>query len=112
MGQSKLEVKEFTVETMECVLEYLYSGELKREVGDAVELVKAGLHFQVAGIVNLAFRVLSQGISMSMEKMRVEVGEAIKVDEETAAVAMVDKRVMEKLDWVQKLHQDLALPEQ
>ena len=45
--QSKLEVKEFTVETMECVLEYLYSGEVKREVGDAVELVKAGVHFQV-----------------------------------------------------------------
>ena len=34
--QSKLEVKEFTVETMECVLEYLYSGEVKREVEDAV----------------------------------------------------------------------------
>ena len=45
--QSKLEVKEFTVETMECVLEYLYSGEVKREVGDVVELVKAGVHFQV-----------------------------------------------------------------
>ena len=45
--QSKLEVKEFTVETMECVLEYLYSGEVKCEVGDAVELVKAGVHFQV-----------------------------------------------------------------
>ena len=45
--QSKLEVKEFTVETMECVLEFLYSGEVKREVGDAVELVKAGVHFQV-----------------------------------------------------------------
>ena len=45
--QSKLEVKEFTVETMECVLEFIYSGEVKRDVGDAVELVKAGVHFQV-----------------------------------------------------------------
>merc|ERR1712192_43796 len=109
MGQSKLEVKEFTVETTECVLEYLYSGEVKREVGDAVELVKAGLHFQVAGIINFAFKVLSQGISKSMERMRAEAGEAIK---ETAAVTMVDKRLMEKLDWVQKLHQDLAPIEQ
>merc|ERR1719264_1806632 len=83
--QSKLEVKEFTVETMECVLEYLYSGEVKREVGDAVELVKAGVHFQVAGIINLAFRVLSRGISVSMERMRVEAGEAIKGDEEAGA---------------------------
>ena len=47
MKQSKLEVKEFTVETIECVLEFLYSGEVKREVGDAAELVKAGVHFQV-----------------------------------------------------------------
>ena len=45
--QSKLEVKEFTVETMECVLEFIYSGEVKREVVDAVELVRAGVHFQV-----------------------------------------------------------------
>merc|ERR1711971_1367882 len=99
--QSKVEVKEFRVETMECVLEYLYSGEVKRKVGDAVELVKAGLHFQVAGIINFAFRGLSQGISKSMERMRVEAGEAIK---ETEAVAMVNKRLMEKLVWVQKLH--------
>jgi len=110
--QSKLEVKEFTVETMECVLEFIYSGEVKREVVDAVELVKAGVHFQVAGIINLAFRVLSRGINTSMERLRVEAGEAIKDDEEAAAVAMVDKRLMEKLDWVQKLHQDLALSEE
>ena len=45
--QSKVEVKEFTVETMECVLEFLYSGEVKREVADAVELAKAAIHFQV-----------------------------------------------------------------
>jgi len=112
MKQSKLEVKEFTVETIECVLEFLYSGEVKREVGDAVELVKAGVHFQVAGIINLAFRVLSRGISISMERMRVEAGEAIKDDEETGAVAMVDNGLMEKLAWVQKLHQDLALTNQ
>jgi len=110
--QSKLEVKEFTVETMECVLEFIYSGEVKRDVGDAVELVKAGVHFQVAGIINLAFRMLSRGISTSMEKMRVEAGEAIKDDKEAAAVAMMDKRLMEKLDWVQKLHQDLTLSEE
>jgi len=112
--QSKLEVKEFTVETMECVLEFLYSGEVKREVGDAVELVKAGVHFQVAGIINLAFRVLSRGISVSMERMRVEAGEAIKADEEAGAAAMMvdkGKGLMEKLNWVQKLHQDLALTE-
>lgn len=112
MKQSKLEVKEFTVETIECVLEFLYSGEVKHEVGDAVELVKAGVHFQVAGIINLAFRVLSRGISISMERMRVEAGEAIKDDEETGAVAMVDNGLMEKLAWVQKLHQDLALTKQ
>merc|ERR1719239_1688000 len=82
--QSKLEVKEFTVETMECVLEFLYSGEVKREVVDAVELVKAGVHFQVAGIINIAFRVLSQRISnsKSMERISVEAGEAIKADKE------------------------------
>jgi len=110
--QSKVEVKEFTVETMECVLEFLYSGEVKREVADAVELVKAALHFQVVGIINLAFRALTRGISTSMERMRVEAVEAIKDDEDEAALAMVDKELMEKLDWVQKLHQDLAPTEQ
>ena len=48
--QSKLEVKEFTVETMECVLEFFYSGEVRREIGDVVELVKAGVHFQVGDV--------------------------------------------------------------
>ena len=48
--QSKLEVNEFTVETMECVLEFFYSGEVRREIGDAVELVKAGVHFQVSDV--------------------------------------------------------------
>jgi len=110
--QSKLEVKEFTVETMECVLEFLYSGEVKREVVDAVELVKAGVHFQVAGIIDLAFRVLSRGISIKMESMRVEAGEAIKDDEEATGVTMVDTGLIKKLNWVQKLHQNLALTEQ
>ena len=50
--QSKLEVNEFTVETMECVLEFFYSGEVRREIGDAVELVKAGVHFQVGDVTH------------------------------------------------------------
>ena len=63
-----------------------------------------------------------------MERMRVEAGEAIKADEEAGAAAMMvsytqicgpsyfpqvdkGKGLMEKLNWVQKLHQDLALTE-
>ena len=71
---SKLEEVDFTVATMECVLEFLYSGSLRREVVDAVELVRAGVYFQVvffqikpsqdimlqvAGIINQGFRALS-----------------------------------------------------
>ena len=44
---SKLEEVDFTVATMECVLEFLYSGSLRREVVDAVELVRAGVDFRV-----------------------------------------------------------------
>ena len=44
---SKLEEVDFTVATMECVLEFLYSGRVRREVVDAVELVRAGVYFQV-----------------------------------------------------------------
>ena len=44
---SKQEEVDFTVATMECVLEFLYSGSLRREVVDAVELVRAGVDFRV-----------------------------------------------------------------
>ena len=44
---NKLEEVDFTVATMECVLEFLYSGRVRREVVDAVELVRAGVYFQV-----------------------------------------------------------------
>ena len=44
---SKQEEVDSTVATMECVLEFLYSGSLRREVVDAVELVRAGVDFRV-----------------------------------------------------------------
>ena len=61
-SQNKLEMRDMAAETLEAVLEFLYTGEVKREVKDKVGLIEAAITFQLQELVNITFFMLKSNL--------------------------------------------------
>ena len=59
---NKLEIKEFSVETVEAAVEFMYTGEVRREVGDPAEVVRAAVTFQLPGLANIGCQRIRAGV--------------------------------------------------
>ena len=60
--QNKMEIRGMAAETLEAVLEFLYTGEVKRDVKNKVGLMEAALTFQLQELINITFIMIKSSL--------------------------------------------------
>jgi len=103
---NKLEIKEFSVETVEAAVEFMYTGEVRREVGDPAEVVRAAVTFQLPGLANIGCQRIRAGVSRGLDLLRNRAMEGAR--EEVGA----DPLLQDRLATAQKLLQELTVAEE
>lgn len=106
---NKVEIKEFKAETLECVLEYIYTGDVKREIEDMAELIMAGLQFQLVGLAEVGFNKFESDMKRGMNAIRKALR---RTNDNQEGVTVQDNKYMEKLHHLQMMVKELSISEE
>lgn len=106
---NKVEIKDFKPESVEAVLEYIYTGEIQSEVLDIAELVRAGLQFEIPGLAQVGFNKFNVYFRRGIDGMRKEAMRRLFDNQEGT---LQDKVYIDKLHRLQMLIQDLSITEE
>jgi len=103
---NKLEIKEFSVETVEAAVEFMYTGEVRKEVGDLGEVVRAGVTFQLPGLASIGCQRITARISQGLDLLRTRAMEGAREE------AGPDPLLQDRLATAHRLMQQLTLAEE